>query len=181
MAQSKRNSSIDKSLYAWAAARIVLGFTFLWAFFDKLYGLGFSTCRDVKTGVVTVMCGQAWAQGGSPTAGFLKFATKGPLADIYQGMAGNLFIDVLFMGGLLLIGFALIAGIGMRLATIFGVLLMLMMWSAMLLPENNPLIDEHIVYSIVLLGLLASNKNQVWGLRNWWIKQPIVKRLPILE
>jgi thiosulfate dehydrogenase [quinone] large subunit len=85
------------------------------------------------------------------------------------------------MAGLLLIGVALVAGIGMRLAIISGVLLMIMMWSSMLLPENNPIIDEHIIYSIILLGLLASNKDQVWGLRNWWIKQPLVKRLPILE
>lgn len=181
MTQTKQKPIYDKSLYAWAAVRLAIGFTFLWAFFDKLLGLGFSTCRDASTNVVNVMCEQSWYQGGSPTAGFLKFATKGPLADFYQGLAGNTFVDMLFMAGLLLIGVALVAGIGMRFATISGVLLMIMMWSSMLLPENNPIIDEHIIYSIILLGLLVSNKQQVWGLRNWWIKQPLVKRLTILE
>ena len=35
-----------KALYALALARISLGLIFLWAFFDKLWGLGFATCRD---------------------------------------------------------------------------------------------------------------------------------------
>ncbi|MFC3824299.1 hypothetical protein ACFOSO_37505, partial [Planomonospora venezuelensis] len=29
--------------YAWAAARIALGWVFLWAFADKTFGLGFAT------------------------------------------------------------------------------------------------------------------------------------------
>ncbi len=181
MAQKKQNSVKDRSPYFWAAARMALGFTFLWAFFDKLLGLGFATCRDAKTESVTMFCEQAWINGASPTTGFLKFATKGPLADFYQSLAGNPVVDMLFMGGLLLIGFALFAGIGMRLATVSGVLLMVMMWSSMLPPENNPIIDEHIIYSIVLLGLLAANGQQKWGLRSWWVKQPLVKRLPVLE
>jgi hypothetical protein len=57
-------SKSDKSIYAWAGVRIALGLTFLWAFFDKLFGLGFSTCRDASTNVVTVMCEQSWYQGG---------------------------------------------------------------------------------------------------------------------
>ena len=178
---AKQNSTNDKSPYCWAMARILLGFTLLWAFFDKLLGLGFATCRDAETNTVTMLCEKAWINGGSPTTGFLEFATKGPFADFYQGLAGNTFVDVLFMAGLLLIGFALIAGIGMRIATISGVLLFMMMWSAMILPENNPIIDDHVIYSVVLLGLLAANDRQVWGLRSWWVKQSLVKRFPILE
>lgn len=181
MAKTKQNLKNDKSPYFWAVTRIALGFVFLWAFFDKLLGLGFATCRDAKTDAVTVLCEKAWLNGGSPTAGFLEFGTKGPLADFYQSLAGNAFIDVLFMAGLLLIGFALIVGIGMKLATVSGVLLLMMMYSALLLPENNPVVDDHVIYSLVLLGLLAANRRQVWGLRNWWVKQSLVKRLPILE
>ena len=181
MPKKKVNKLEAKSAYIWAVARISLGFTFLWAFMDKLFGLGFATCHDAKTNTVEVLCQKAWLEGGSPTMGFLKFGTKGPLADFYQGLAGNTFIDVLFMAGLLLIGVALIAGIGMRLAAFSGGLLLIMMWSAALWPENNPFMDEHIIYAVVLFGLLSVNKNQVWGLRDWWVKQPIVKRLPILE
>lgn len=181
MAQKKSDRGDDTSLYFWAAARIALGLTFLWAFFDKLFGLGFATCRNPDTGVVITMCEKAWVNGGSPTTSFLKFATKGPLADFYQSLVGNAFVDILFMAGLGLIGLALIAGIGIRIATISGVLLLLMMWSSMLLPENNPLIDDHIIYAIVLLGILSSNGKQKWGLRRFWVARPIVKRLPILE
>ncbi len=181
MATSIHSATNDKSLYFLAVARIVLGLTFLWAFFDKLFGLGFATCRDIKTDTVTVLCEKAWVNGGSPTTGFLKFATRGPLADFYQGLAGNAFIDILFMGGLLFIGFALVVGIGMRIATVSGVLLMMMMWSSMILPENNPLLDEHVIYSVVLLALLAANSSQKWGLRSWWVRQPLVKRFPVLE
>ena len=63
--------------YAAAAARIALGWIFLWAFVDKLFGLGHET-----------KSAQAWIHGGSPTLGFLKLGTKGPLADFYHGFAG---------------------------------------------------------------------------------------------
>lgn len=162
-------------------ARIALGSIFLWAFFDKLFGLGFSTCRDPKTDVVNTMCEKAMINGGSPTTGFLKGATHGPFADFYQSMAGSQLVDILFMSGLLLIGIALVLGIGIKLATLFGSLLMLMMWSSMLPPENNPILDEHIVYILVLLTIGAANADQKFGLRSWWVKLPTVKRLPILQ
>jgi thiosulfate dehydrogenase (quinone) large subunit len=47
-----------------AAARIAIGWTFLWAFLDKAVGLGFATQRA-----------DAWISGGSPTFGYLTFAT----------------------------------------------------------------------------------------------------------
>ena len=101
--------------------------------------------------MVSVLCERAWLEGGSPTSGFLKFATDGPFAAFYQGLAGNTFIDWLFMLGLLGIGTALLLGIGMRIAVVSGVLLLMMMWSASIPPENNPVFDEHIVYSLALI------------------------------
>lgn len=178
---NKKVKNSDKTPYALAVARIGLGLTMLWAFFDKLAGLGFATCRDAKTDVVSTMCGKAWLNGGSPTEGFLKFASKGPFESFYHSLAGNNFIDVLFMAGLLLIGLALLSGIGMKIATVTGSILMLMMWSAVLPPENNPVLDDHLIYIVVLWALYANNSQQKWGLRNWWIQQPLVKRLPILE
>lgn len=84
-------------------------------------------------------------------------------------------IDILFMAGLLLIGIALISGIATKVAAISGSLLLLMMWSATLLPENNPIIDDHIIYIFALMAILHGNDNQKWGLRNWWSKQVIAK------
>ena len=122
----------QSSLKIWAGLRLLLGFILLWAFADKFIGLGFSTCYDKKTDVINIMCSQAVSSGGSPTEGWLNNATRGPLQDIYQSMAGNPFIDFLFMAGLLMIGVALMLGIGMRVATVSGSILMLMMWSAVL-------------------------------------------------
>lgn len=177
----KQTKNKNLSVYYWATARIALGFTFLWAFLDKLLGFGFTTCRDPKTEVIATMCEKAWISGGSPTSGFLELATKGPFADTFKLLAGNGFVDTLFMTGLLGIGVALILGIGIRIATVSGVTLMGLMWLSMLWPENNPFIDEHVIYSIILLGILVSNKDQVWGMRNKWVRQGIVKKYPILE
>src|SRR3989344_5490043 len=102
----------DKSPYIWALLRISLGATFFWAFLDKLLGFGFATCRDAGTNAVTTFCDKAWINGGSPTSGFLEHATKGPFADFYQSLAGNGFIDLLFMAGLFAIGLVFIIGVG---------------------------------------------------------------------
>jgi hypothetical protein len=34
-------------MWAWTVLRILIGWSFLWAFLDKMFGLGFSTCRGV--------------------------------------------------------------------------------------------------------------------------------------
>src|SRR3990167_9560357 len=91
--------------YIIAVLRLAMGGTFLLAFLDKLFGLGFAT-----------EAGKSWLDGISPTAGFLEFATSGPLAPFYQAIAGNVFVDWLFMGGLLLMGVTLLLGIGVRIA-----------------------------------------------------------------
>ncbi len=171
----------DKNPLVWASLRISLGFVFLWAFFDKLFGLGFATCRDPKTEVVDMFCVKAWASGGSPTSGFLSFGTKGPFAEFYQNLVGVAWVDWLFMMGLLLIGLALVLGVAQKLATIAGSLLLFMMWTATLLPENNPVIDDHLIYILVLWGIYINRNTTKWSLNNWWSKQAIVKRLPFLQ
>lgn len=176
-----KTSKATKADKVWGLTRISLGFVFLWAFLDKLIGLGFSTCREAEGGTVEVMCQKAWLSGGSPTEGFLKFGTDGPFAEFYQSLAGNVFIDWLFMLGLLGIGVALVLGIGMKIAAYSGALMMLMMYTAALPPENNPVVDDHIVYALVLIGLLHVNGNQQYGLGQKWSKTSLVKQYPILK
>ncbi len=159
-----------KEQYAGAAVRLALGWTFIWAFMDKLLGLGYSTASE-----------NSWVNGGSPTSGFLSYATAGPLAAFYQDLAGNTAVDALFMFGLLMLGVALILGIGMRIAAVAGSALMLLMWSSRLPPENNPIIDDHIVYMFVLVLLAFVGAGRWLGLGKWWSEQPVVKRFPILE
>ena len=59
-----------------AALRLVLGWTFLWAFLDKLFGLGYGTPSD-----------RSWLTGGSPTRGFLENSATGPFEDLYRSIA----------------------------------------------------------------------------------------------
>src|SRR6476469_11030191 len=70
-----------------AVLRIAFGFTFLWAFFDKLLALGFATGR-APDGTVDRFGDAAWIHGGSPTKGFLGFAADGPFAGFYHSIAG---------------------------------------------------------------------------------------------
>lgn len=178
--KTKQTNTTQKSWAALGLARISIGLIFLWAYFDKLFGLGHETCRDPKTNAVVTMCSKAWAKGGSPTDGFLKFAAKGPLKGFYNGLAGNKLIAVWFMAGLLLIGVALVSGIATKLASMSGIVLLLIMWSAVLPPENNIILDDHIVYIFVLLAVYFGNAQQRFGLGAWWSKQPLVNKFPIL-
>lgn len=127
--------------------RLTMGFTFLWAFFDKLFGLGFATSAD-----------HAWINGGSPTTGFLTYAVKGPFANIFHPLAGIPIVDWLFMAGLLFVGLTLILNKYVKWGCIAGIIMLALMYLSLINPENNPIIDEHIVY-ILVLSLIALRKN----------------------
>jgi thiosulfate dehydrogenase (quinone) large subunit len=160
--------------------RISLGFVFLWAFFDKLLALGFHTGYD-QEGNLDRFGDAAWINGGSPTEGFLSFGTKGPFKDFYTGMAGSAWADWLFMIGLAGIGTALMLGIGMRIAAGAGALLMVMMYTAAIQPENNPVIDDHIIYALVLVALALAGANKTLGLGRVWERIPLVQRYGFLK
>ncbi|HSU00978.1 MAG TPA: hypothetical protein VLK03_00385, partial [Nocardioides sp.] len=58
---------------ALATLRIAFGITFLWAFLDKTFALGFHTGYD-QEGNLDRFGPAAWINGASPTEGFLSFA-----------------------------------------------------------------------------------------------------------
>jgi thiosulfate dehydrogenase [quinone] large subunit len=161
---------LTKEQYVWVGLRLVLGWTLFWAFLDKLFGLGYATASN-----------SSWLNGGSPTAGYLTFATSGPLSGFWNGLSGNSVVDALFMLALLAIGLAVILGIGTKISGISGALLMLMLWSTTLPPANNPIVDEHIVFLLVFLGMVLVKPGRWWGMGKWWANTALVKRYPILE
>ncbi len=163
-----------------AVLRIAFGLTFLWAFFDKLLALGYSTGK-APNGTVDRFGDAAWIHGGSPTKGFLAFGADGPFKDFYHSIAGAAWADWLFMIALLGIGLALTLGVGMRIAGISGALLYLLMWSVALPPANNPVIDEHILGGITVLALALVNAGDTWGLGRWWTKTEVVENYPALR
>lgn len=103
--------------YILAGTRLALGWIFLWAFIDKMFGLGMAT--ESKN---------AWINGGSPTKGFLTFGV-----------------------------------------------------TAVLPPENNPFMDDHLIYAAVLAVLALVNAGDTWGLGRMWARLPIVQRTPWLR
>ncbi|SEN50102.1 hypothetical protein, partial [Nonomuraea pusilla] len=145
---------------------IAIGWIFLWAFLDKTFGWGFATPAN-----------KAWIAGGSPTTGFLKGTGDNALGGFFSALAGQAWVDWLFMLGLLGIGAALVLGVGTRIAAVAGPLMLALMWAAELPLANNPFMDEHIVYAVVLVGLAMANAGATLGLGNL----EIVKRNPYLR
>lgn len=127
----------------WLKLRLVMSLIFLWAFADKLLGLGFATTAE-----------NAWIKGGSPTSGFLMNATRGPLAELFKSLAGIPAVDWLFMLGLLAVGLTLLFNRLVGWGALAGSLMLVLMYLAVFPPANNPLLDDHIVY-ILVLTLLA--------------------------
>ena len=170
---------------ALAVLRIGFGLTFLWAFFDKLLALGFSTGRSVDptTGAETVdrFGDAAWINGGNPTLGFLKFGADGPFKGFYNSIAGDAWTNWAFMLALLGIGLALTLGIGMRIAGAAGALLYVMMWTVALPPENHPVLDDHLLGAITMVVLAATSAGLTWGLGRRWAATEQVKRNTFLR
>jgi len=161
---------------ALAVLRISTGFVFLWAFLDKTFGLGYATPSA-----------KAWINGGSPTKGFLSSVDVGPFQGTFHDLAGTPVANWLFMLGLLGIGVALIAGIGMRIAAGAATLMMAMMWLAEFplaqhtsagkpSGSSNPIVDYHFIYAISTIVLALTYAGHTWGLGRWWAQLPFVQR-----
>lgn len=164
-----------------AITRIATGFIFLWAFLDKTFGLGYATTTT-----------KSWINGGSPTTGFLSHAEVGPLQEFFRSLAGSTTLDWLFMLGMLGVGTAVIAGIGLRISAIAGSLIMILMWAAEWpmatltstgdpSGSTNPFVDYHLIYALVLIALAATTAGNTWGLGKIWESTNLVKRLPWLK
>ncbi|QCB93878.1 DoxX family protein [Cellulomonas shaoxiangyii] len=141
-----------------AVARITIGFTFFWAFIDKVFGLGYATPAE-----------RAWINGGTPAQGFIG-GIEGPFAGFFQLFA-NPFGDWLFMLGLLGIGVALIFGAGLKIAAVTGTLLMLLMYLAqfpLVLGGTNPIVDSHWHEALLLIISAVTLAGDTWGVGRIW-------------
>ncbi|MDQ2781496.1 DoxX family protein [Lapillicoccus sp.] len=165
---------------ALAVARIGLGFVFLWAFLDKMFGLGYGTGSAKSV-----------LNGGSPSKGFLSHVNVGPLQSFFHSIAGVGIVDWIFMISLLGIGVAMILGAGLRIAAVSSVVLLLGMWAAewpmaqfaadgTASGSQNPFVDYHIVYALlaVVLGFFATGSRL--GLGHWWSTLGVVRKHPVL-
>ena len=59
--------------------------------------------------------------------------------------------------------------------------MMFLIYLSLFPPENNPLIDEHIIYIVVFIGLSIRVKTQKFVFGEKWKKMNFVKKYPIFE
>ncbi|MFB6096964.1 MAG: DoxX family protein [Haloferacaceae archaeon] len=106
-------------------------------------------------------------------AGFLTHLPEGnPFTGLFASMAGNPLIDILNMWGLTLVGLALILGVLVRWSAFWGAVMMLFYWAASLsggllagLPiAHGWVVDDHLVYALLLFGLGAFGAGRILGL-----------------
>lgn len=159
---------------ALAVLRLATGFIFLWAFFDKTFGLGFSTSVE-----------RAWINGGTPSQGFLKGdSVVGPFKPFFAAIASPT-SDVLFMIGMLAIGVAVMLGIGLRVSAVAGTVIMLLMYLAEWpfganAASTNPLVDYHLIYALALIVVAALSGGDTWGFGRQWKQFVFVQKMPWL-
>lgn len=150
--------------------RIVLGFMFVWAFFDKLLGLGMLTTPE-----------NAIINGGSPTEYYLTQLVSGPFEGMWHAIAGNGIVDLLLMFGLIAVGVCMMVGVASKLSTAGSVVMMILMYMLCIPPQDNPLVDYHIVYALASLAVFWLGGFSDLGLEDRWRELPLMKRFPILE
>ena len=130
---------------------------------------------------ITKVLDPAWS-----AAGYLKGAKT--FTEFYQWLTTPdllPFTNFINEWGLTLLGVSLILGIGVRLSSILGAILMLLYYFPILdFPYPNPhafLVDEHIIYALVLLLFASLQAGRVWGLENWCSRLPVCSKFPGLR
>jgi thiosulfate dehydrogenase [quinone] large subunit len=140
--------------------RLVMGWIFVWSGFDKLIR-------------------------GFDSSGFLINATQGPLHGWFVSLGENTaatdVINPLVVWGQILIGLALIFGLGTRFALFSAAAMMFMFYIAEFPPANNPFMDEHLVYIVVFGMLGALGAGRILGLDALVERLPWVRKIPALN
>lgn len=174
-----------KGMWAWTVLRLLLGWAFLWAFLDKFFGLGFATCRAADSSSIDYFCDAAMIKGGSPTYGFLNFATKAShTGGLFDWMAPSApdsinLADILFMAALLFGGICLMLGFAVRTAAVGGAFLMaFMFFAADVWPEQNPINSSHVIEFVGYLGIATVGGGK-FGIQKWVSENlPIIGKIP---
>ena len=159
----------EKGTLFLAVLRIAIGWMMLWGFLDKMFGLGFQTTPG--SGVI---------DGGSPSS-FVIYVTDGVFKDLFTSMAGNAFVDLLLMAGLLIMGITLIFGFASKLTSIFMTIFLFMMFMLHVPPTDDPIIDYHITWILAIWAIYFLGGYERLSIWKWWKDLGIVKRFPILE
>ncbi len=127
---------------------------------------------------ITKILNPAWS-----AAGYLKAAKT--FTAFYAWLASPEILPYTnFMNkwSLTLLGISLILGIGVRLSGRLGALLMILYYFPILdFPKvgvNAFLVDDHIIYALVLIYFASIRAGRIYGLENWCSNLPICSRFP---
>jgi len=150
--------------YLLGLLRFFFGFEFLWAFLDKFFGLGIGTAPE-----------NSFLAGAPLTEGYLSFVTNpnSPFAFVFNGPDALLvqlgfFVDLAYLGMLLVGGVTLISGIGVRIGGLSTFIFFFSVWLATFPPANNPFIEAHFLQMWILLFFVISNSGYWLGFGERW-------------
>ncbi|MFC4359714.1 DoxX family membrane protein [Halobium salinum] len=90
-------------------------------------------------------------------------------------------VDPLNAWGLTLVGLALLLGAVVRWAAFWGAVMMLFYWAASLPLANGIVVDDHVVYALLLFGLGAFGAGRILGLDAVLERTDLVERHPRLR
>lgn len=142
--------------------RISLGWMFFWAGITKVLDPVFSAGGYLK--------------GAKTFVWFYQWLTNPSILPL---------VNFLNEWGLTLLGISLVLGIGVRLSSVLGAVLMLLYYFPILdFPYPNAhsfIVDEHIIYAAVLFFLAVLRAGRTWGLENWCSNLPICSKFPRLR
>ncbi len=140
--------------------RLVMGFFFIWSGFDKLF-------NDFSS------------------VGWLLNVTQGPLKDIFIDLGESQtavdIVDPLVIWGQIFIGISLLLGLFTRVGAFMGALQMALIYLAILWPEHNPVVDDHLIYVGIFALLGALGAGRIFGLDYFIEKTATVRKRPLLK
>ncbi len=117
--------------------------------------------------------------------GFLLNAVPeaNPLTGFWTALATDWLwlVDPLNAWGLTLVGAALILGVAVRWSAFWGAVMMVFYWLASFPLEHAILIDDHLVYALLLFGLGAFGAGRILGLDRRIEETDLVQNSPWLR
>lgn len=138
----EQDRSGKRAAIALASLRVVIG----WVFFYS----GISKVLDPE-----------WT-----ASGYLTHAVPegNPFKELWPVLADMPIVDPLVQFGLTLVGLGIILGAFTRWNTFWAVVMMLLFWASSLPLENGIVVDQHVVYVAVLIGLSTVRAGRIAGL-----------------
>ncbi len=147
--------------YALIGLRVVMGWTLFY-------------------GGVTKVLDPEWS-----ARGFLLFGIPegNPFAGLWTTIADEWLwlVDPLNAWGLTLTGLAIIVGAFLRWSAFWGAVMMLFYWLAAFPLEHSFVVDDHVVYAMLLFGLGAFGAGRILGVDAWLEDTAFVRRNPWLR